>query len=227
MNQIKLSSLPNEAKLTVVQYLSVKDYLNLSETSRYWFNFIEKNVKYLPKWEVDEFSVRCSGNSEEGLECEAICRGGKPTRIKKIQSKNGDELCTTFQRINVSHSLYFELKSPLNCTEILKENAKRVQQLALQISNTSNFTLGYFIDLISSLPRCEVLSLEMDGMDERNEGKLILQAIPILRHMEIRSLNSPFYFDDSALETLTERSSAENAIDCLVLSTAATSFSIE
>lgn len=64
-------------------------------------------------------------------------------------------------------------------------------------------------------------------MDERNEGKLILQAIPILRHMEIRSLNSPFYFDGSALETLTERSSAENAIDCLVLSTAATSFSIE
>lgn len=67
----------------------------------------------------------------------------------------------------------------------------------------------------------------MDGSEERNDGTVLLYAISILRHVEIRSLGSPFCFDDSSLEVLTKRSDADNAIDCLVLSTDAARFTIE
>lgn len=76
---LKLDSLPNEAKLLIVQYLSVREYLNLAESSRYWLNFLTTNVKYLQKWMVEQFSVK---ESSDGFECEAIIRGGKPTKIK-------------------------------------------------------------------------------------------------------------------------------------------------
>lgn len=78
---MKLSTLPPEAKLLIVKYLSVRDYLNLAQTSHYWSNFIENNSKYLPKWQVDEFSIRCLEDAREGYECEAVFRG-RPTKIK-------------------------------------------------------------------------------------------------------------------------------------------------
>ncbi|KAI6186658.1 hypothetical protein M3Y98_00156500 [Aphelenchoides besseyi] len=226
-----LDALPAEIRLKIASYVDILDIFTLLRVNRSWRKFVEKNAGILPKNHVSSLHLEQFHYTrfQFRIKTSEIC-DEKETKLTKYFFRTPNYLSVFLQMFRVKRSTYLRLIDRIGLEEELATAFRDAQVLSIRIdkgANNQNVSLiNYLASLCETLPKLSSLIVE-DASDNLNDdAHRMLTKLKTPRFIEARSAGSKSQLAIGD-ETLVHLGNSNVPLDCIVLSTRKSSFSLK
>lgn len=228
---MSLDKLPAEIRLRIASYVDILDLFSLARVSRSWRLFIERRVSLLPKYEISSLRIEQFDFYRFKFKAHVVrIQQDKKTQLKNFFFKTDNDLWLFLQFIRVNSSLYLHFSSNIRLESSICQACRDVNVVTFQIGALRNvgqkININYLAQICDGLPSLDSLILE-DTSDFCDEDAFqVITKLKIPNFIEARSgkANSKLRITDTTLLHLV---SLKKPVDCIVLSTDRSKFSLK
>ncbi|KAI6189848.1 hypothetical protein M3Y97_00052900 [Aphelenchoides bicaudatus] len=232
LSKMPFDQLPAEIRQRIASYSELHDLFTLARVSRSWRSFIHSHAVRLPKYEISSLRIEQFDYVRFKFKANAVrVRDNKATQIKIYYFRTTNDLDLFLKFIRVKKSLYIRLSSEINLQESICKACKEIDTITFvpdsrQRTEGQCVGINYLSQISAGLPNINNFMLE-DMSDCCNEDAYkIFTTVKDPLFIEVRSgiSNSKLRITDETLRHLT---SLNQEMDCIVLSTDCTQFSLK
>ncbi|KAI6229781.1 hypothetical protein M3Y99_01136800 [Aphelenchoides fujianensis] len=224
-------SLPAEIRLQIASYVDVVDLFTLMRVSRSWRRFVENNAAQLPKRRINALHVEQFASQRFPFRLKTVeIREEKKTRLVNYCLRTPNYIAVFLQFHRVQRTAYLRLMEEIGLEEEFGVGCREIETLSVQLDKGSHTNPIVFVDylarLADRLPALKSFSVEDASDNWRDDAHRMLTKLKKPRFIEARSKGSRSQLAIGD-ETLVHFGRSEVPLDCIVLSTNKSAFSLD